>query len=56
MPPPKGSGNFADEANGARFKWEYLHGYHDPYLGMSPVGKFVPNPYFLYDMAGNAYE
>jgi sulfatase modifying factor 1 len=55
-PPPEGSGNFADEANGARFKWEYLHGYHDPYLGTSPVGKFFPNPYFLYDMAGNAYE
>jgi formylglycine-generating enzyme required for sulfatase activity len=55
-PPPEGSGNFADEANGAKFKWEYLHGYHDPYLGTSPVGKFFPNPYFLYDMVGNAYE
>ena len=55
-PPPEGSGNFADEASGARMKWEYLHGYHDPYLGTSPVGKFFPNPYFLYDMAGNAYE
>jgi len=55
-PPPEGAGNFADEANGARFKWEYLHGYRDPYLGTSPVGKFFPNPYFLYDMAGNAYE
>jgi formylglycine-generating enzyme required for sulfatase activity len=55
-PPPAGSGNFADEANGSQFKWEYLHGYHDPYLGTSPVGKFFPNPYFLYDMAGNAYE
>jgi len=55
-PPPEGAGNFADEASGAQFKWEYLHGYRDPYLGTSPVGKFFPNPYFLYDMAGNAYE
>jgi formylglycine-generating enzyme required for sulfatase activity len=55
-PPPEGSGNFADDANGAYFKWEHLHGYRDPFLGTSPVGKFFPNPYFLYDMAGNAYE
>jgi formylglycine-generating enzyme required for sulfatase activity len=55
-PPPPDSGNFADEANGELFKWEYLHGYRDPYLGTSPVDKFFPNPYFLYDMAGNAYE
>jgi formylglycine-generating enzyme required for sulfatase activity len=55
-PPPEGAGNFADEANGEHFSWEYLHGYRDPYLGTSPVGKFFPNPYFLYDMAGNTYE
>jgi sulfatase modifying factor 1 len=62
-PPPPDSGNFADEANGKYFNdngkrpdWEYLHGYRDPYLGTSPVGKFFPNSYFLYDMAGNAYE
>jgi len=54
--PISDSGNFADEANGELFKWEYLHGYRDPYLGTSPVDKFFPNPYFLYDMAGNAYE
>jgi formylglycine-generating enzyme required for sulfatase activity len=55
-PPPEGSGNFADEASGERLHWEHLQGYRDPYLGTSPVGKFFPNPYFLYDMAGNAYE
>jgi formylglycine-generating enzyme required for sulfatase activity len=55
-PPPEGAGNFADDANGKYFAWEHLAGYHDPFLGTSPIGKFVPNPYFLYDMAGNAYE
>jgi sulfatase modifying factor 1 len=55
-PPPEGSGNFADEASGKKLQWEHLQGYRDPYLGTSPVGKFFPNPYFLYDMAGNAYE
>jgi formylglycine-generating enzyme required for sulfatase activity len=55
-PPPEDAGNFADEANGVRFRWEYLHGYRDPFLGTSPVGRFFPNPYFLYDMAGNTYE
>jgi formylglycine-generating enzyme required for sulfatase activity len=55
-PPPEGSGNFADEASGKQLQWEHLQGYRDPYKGTSPVGKFFPNPYFLYDMAGNAYE
>ena len=55
-PPPEGSGNFADEASGKYFRWEHLNGYHDDFLGSSPVGKFWPNPYFLYDMGGNAYE
>jgi formylglycine-generating enzyme required for sulfatase activity len=55
-PPPEGSGNFADEASGKQLQWEHLQGYRDPYPGTSPVGKFFPNPYFLYDMAGNAYE
>jgi formylglycine-generating enzyme len=55
-PPPEGSGNFADEASGKYFKWEHLNGYHDDFVGSSPVGKFWPNPYFLYDMGGNAYE
>ena len=54
---PDDAGNFGrDEANGAHFSWEFLHGYRDPYLGTSPVGRFSPNPYFLYDMAGNTYE
>jgi formylglycine-generating enzyme required for sulfatase activity len=55
-PPPPGSGNFADEANGQRFEWPFLAGYHDDYIGAAPAGKHFPNSYFLYDMAGNAYE
>jgi len=55
-PPPEGAGNFADEASGAYFKWEHLQGYRDPFIGCAPVGNFWPNPYFLYDMAGNVYQ
>lgn len=55
-PPPEGAGNFADEASGKYFAWEHMAGYQDAFLGSSPVGKFLPNPYFLYDMGGDAYE
>jgi formylglycine-generating enzyme required for sulfatase activity len=55
-PPPQDAGNFADEANGKYFAWEHLAGYRDGFIGSSPIGKFLPNPYFLYDMGGNAYE
>ena len=36
--------------------WPIIHGYQDNYVATSPVGQFFPNPYFLYDMAGNTYE
>jgi formylglycine-generating enzyme required for sulfatase activity len=55
-PPPEGAGNFADEVSGKHFAWEHLASYEDGFLGASPVGKFLPNPYFLYDMGGDAYE
>ena len=57
-PPPEGSGNFGDETTGTVFTkdWPILRGYKDGYVATSPVGQFFPNSYFLYDMAGNAYE
>jgi formylglycine-generating enzyme required for sulfatase activity len=57
-PPPEGSGNFGDETTGTVFtaNWPILHGYRDGYVGTSPVGRFAPNPYLLYDMAGNVYQ
>jgi formylglycine-generating enzyme required for sulfatase activity len=57
-PPPEGSGNFGDETTGTVFTkdWPILHGYKDGYVATSPVGHYFPNSYFLYDMAGNAYE
>jgi formylglycine-generating enzyme required for sulfatase activity len=57
-PPPPGSGNFGGEETGRVFThdWPFVHGYDDGFVGTAPVGRFHPNPYFLYDMAGNAYE
>ena len=57
-PPPEGSGNFGDETTATVFttNWPIIRGYHDAYVATSPVGKFFPNSYFLYDMAGNVYQ
>jgi formylglycine-generating enzyme required for sulfatase activity len=43
-PPPRGVGNFDPSLN------------VDDYIYTSPVGAFPPNPFGLYDMAGNARE
>ena len=34
----------------------HFQGYDDAYAKVAPVGSFPPNPYGLFDMAGNAYE
>ncbi len=54
-PPQAGAGNFADKAfNGqVAVKNNALEAYDDGFPAASPVGRFDPNPYGLYDMTGN---
>jgi len=56
-PPPRGAGNYADET--AKRKWnceKFIDGYYDGYAYTSPVGKFLPNRFGIYDLGGNVWQ
>ena len=54
MPPPKKSGNYADD--GARRQAFAIPGYADGFPVSAPVGKFAPNGSGVYDLGGNVAE
>ncbi len=57
FPPPRGAGNFADQAAFNYFtNWPHIEGYNDGFVTSSPVGSFAPNALGIYDLAGNALE
>lgn len=55
MPPPAGSGNFADRSISGELA-DALKDYSDGFAGTAPVGKFQPSPAGFFDLAGNVAE
>jgi formylglycine-generating enzyme required for sulfatase activity len=60
-PLPRVAGRFfangPDEQTKRRIpQWQTFAGYDDGFAMLAPVARFAPNPYGLYDMAGNVYE
>ena len=55
MPPPAGSGNFADESAENMVPYS-IKGYNDNYRGPAPSGTYTSNSLGIFDLAGNVSE
>ena len=55
MPPPRKSGNYADDTASGRLP-VIIRGYSDGYLFAAPVGQFPPNKAGFFDLGGNVAE
>jgi len=55
MPPPPGSGNFADRSVSGELA-DAFKDYSDGFAGTAPVGHFKPGPAGFFDLAGNVAE
>lgn len=55
MPPPKDSGNYADQS-ASEMVPTVLPSYDDGFAVSAPVGSFPPNALGIYDVGGNAAE
>jgi formylglycine-generating enzyme required for sulfatase activity len=53
--PPLEAGNYCRQGDSSSFDYTSFRG-TDGYAYTSPVGKFKPNSYGLYDMGGNVYQ